>query len=1138
MQAIIKISRKYAQLLIVLFAFALMVILSYSFMSSIEYQHMRRDVQETLSLAQVDIDSDLLEAEATLNGIAKMAREMIISGEDSKTVKKYITNTFNGKFYIGDDQPKIHELNDSSWYKLAIEAKGKIIMNELHYEKDIAESEITFACSILDDSGNLLGVIGLSVKLHDILKKVSDMKVYESGYGILLNKNLEIVVHPYEKFLGEFVYRAGVPLAEFAKDLFNKQEILESKILNYEGKNVVIFFRNMDKTGWHIGIGVPTNKYKERITKIAITLSLIAFILASFISVILIRIIRTKDETELHMQVMLDSAPFSIAFFDKHINVLRCNKEALNTFQLSNVKEFSQKFFTERSPKYQPDGTLSKTSAFERLNKAIEDGYCRFEWMHSLKDGSPMPCEITLVRVRLSDNYIITYMRDLREHKAMLNDINDKTKKLERMYHWYKSILDVIPFIIFTQDLEGKWTFINKSAERFLEKKREDVIGTPCKNACTSICDTDNCAINYAKRGLKNTRFAHNGLSYYVNVEKLKSLDGMDEGYIEVVQDVTPIEQAAKEAAESANKAKSIFLARMSHEIRTPMNAILGITEIELQNDATEPHARDVFSMIYNSGNLLMSIINNILDLSKIEAGKMEIIEVKYEIASLINDVVQLNIMRNSKQIEFEVHVDEKLPSQLQGDEVRIKQILNNLLSNAFKYTQEGRIKFSISFEEGKDESEIILVFNVNDTGDGMTKEQADNLFAEYARFNLEANRYVQGSGLGMNITKQLLQMMGGDISVESEIDKGSIFIVHLPQKRVNSIVLGEECAKNLMQLRLLDTGKIKSPQFIREYMPYGKVLIVDDVESNLYVSKGLMMPYGLSIEIVSSGKKAINKIKAGNVYDIIFMDHMMPEMNGIEATRAIRELGYTHPIIALTANAVIGQTQVFLENGFDNFVSKPIDTRQLNTVLNKLVRDKQPPEVIAEARKNAPKNLYDITVSNSELFSVSIADAKNILPILESTMKNIADVSDEELQLFTIKAHAIKSVLANIGETMLSQIAFELEQASKQRDKKTIVNKTQELVDAVKILISKSEAKIEDNASKDENTAYLREQLKIICDACDIYNVDTIDAAVASLRKMSWTKETKETLNKIFMHILYGDFELVANEAKKFISL
>jgi len=391
------------------------------------------------------------------------------------------------------------------------------------------------------------------------------------------------------------------------------------------------------------------------------------------------------------------------------------------------------------------------------------------------------------------------------------------------------------------------------------------------------------------------------------------------------------------------SKSKDDFLSKISHEIRTPMNAILGIAEIQLQNE-TAPQKKEALGIIHNSGKSLLHIVNDLLDLSKIEAKKMEIVPVKYEVASLINDTVQLYAARIEKKlIKFNLKVDENIPAELLGDELRIKQILNNILSNAFKYTDAGEISMSVATEKIKDqESDILMVFRISDTGQGMTEEQKSRIFDEYYRFNLINNRTVGGTGLGMTIVQNLVTIMGGKISIESEINKGSAFTISLPQKIIGTKILGKELAENLQDFQTGNFMQIRKQNITRNSMAYGSVLVVDDLESNLYVAKSFLEPYDLTIETAISGFEAIDKVKNGKIYDIIFMDHMMPKMDGIEAVKIIRSMDYEEPIIALTANAIVGQAEMFLESGFDAFISKPIDAKQLDAELNRFIHDKQ----------------------------------------------------------------------------------------------------------------------------------------------------------------------------------------------------
>ncbi|MCL2270886.1 MAG: ATP-binding protein [Treponema sp.] len=377
-----------------------------------------------------------------------------------------------------------------------------------------------------------------------------------------------------------------------------------------------------------------------------------------------------------------------------------------------------------------------------------------------------------------------------------------------------------------------------------------------------------------------------------------------------------------------------------SHEIRTPLNAILGLAAIELQNEALPAEVNDAFAKISNSGDLLLGIINDILDVSRIEAGKLELTPAEYDVASLINDTVYINIVKYEKKpIQFILNIDENIPKTLFGDEIRIKQILNNLLSNAFKYTDAGKIEFSVSAEETESDKEpgsITVVFRVRDTGQGITAEQMVRLFDEYSRFNKEANRETEGTGLGMNITMNLINLMNGAIVPESEPGRGSVFTVRLPQGKTGAPPLGKEAVGKLSHLQSISEPDTKKTHVERNLISSGKVLIVDDVEINIFIAKEMMSFYGLEIDSATSGPEAIEKIK-NNSYNIVFMDHMMPVMDGIITTGEIRKLGQEYekiPIIALTANAVSGMKEMFLANGFNGYLSKPIDMQELDSIL------------------------------------------------------------------------------------------------------------------------------------------------------------------------------------------------------------
>ena len=520
----------------------------------------------------------------------------------------------------------------------------------------------------------------------------------------------------------------------------------------------------------------------------------------------------------------------------------------------------------------------------------------------------------------------------------------------------------------------------------------------------------------------------------------------------------------ALEAAKQADSSKSKFLTTMSHEIRTPLNSIIGVSDIELINKKHSKETKDAFSRINNSGKLLLGIINDILDLSKLESGKLEIVPNKYETASLINDIAQFNLLNiGDKQIDFIVKVPETLPSVLYGDELRIRQVLNNMLSNAVKYTQQGSVTFEVDAKP-RDYGHA-LIFRVKDTGQGMSREQLVALHEKNSIFNHGENRTAEGAGLGMSISIKVVEMMDGMIDVESEPGGGSLFTIYLPQQRVegNDTTIGKEIAESLQSLKFTGTAKAKLE---RDYMPYGKVLIVDDMNTNLFVAQGLMKPYGLEIETALSGFEALDKVRGGSTYDVVFMDHMMPEMDGMETTKQLRKVGYQHPVVALTANAMVGQAEEFIKNGFDDFMAKPIDIMQLNDILNKLVRDKQSDEVLEDAKKQKEKldneeatevsedsedtestdplellrRIDELDVDSaieamSGMPDLYVETVKLTLRLLSERIQKMDAFIDSDIKAFTIEVHGLKSSMRNIGATALGNNAASLERAAKEDD-------------------------------------------------------------------------------------------------------
>ncbi|MBO4265816.1 MAG: response regulator [Lachnospiraceae bacterium] len=391
--------------------------------------------------------------------------------------------------------------------------------------------------------------------------------------------------------------------------------------------------------------------------------------------------------------------------------------------------------------------------------------------------------------------------------------------------------------------------------------------------------------------------------------------------------------EIAREEATIANRAKSDFLASMSHEIRTPINGILGMNTMILK-DSGDPQVIEYAENIRIAGNGLLSIINDILDLSKIESGRMEIIPDNYDLFSIMNDCYQMNRMRaTEKGLDLIFENDPDMPDGYFGDEVRIRQIMNNLISNGIKYTKEGSVRVKLGYAENHGMLEI----SVEDTGIGIKEEDMGNLFKSFSRLEESRNRHIEGTGLGLNITKQLVNMMQGTIDVKSQYGKGSVFTVRIPQK-----VTGKRRMRDFTA-RLKDNVNVSKDSKTTFRAPGRKVLVIDDVKMNVLVFKGLLRGTEITIDCAYSGAEGIEMTKKTR-YDIIFMDHLMPEMDGVEAFHRIREdkdnINHDTPVVVLTANAIVGMRSSYMEEGFAEYISKPIEQRELLDVTEGLLGD------------------------------------------------------------------------------------------------------------------------------------------------------------------------------------------------------
>lgn len=643
---------------------------------------------------------------------------------------------------------------------------------------------------------------------------------------------------------------------------------------------------------------------------------------------------------------------------------------------------------------------------------------------------------------------------------------------------------------------------------------------------------------------------------YLVSVEdnaKLlqREVEFVEKQNVQLLQAKEDAEFARKEAL-SANIAKGKFLAHMSHEIRTPINAVLGMDEMILR-ECKEQGIREYAMDIRSAGHTLLYLINDILDFSKIESGKMEIIPAEYELSSLIHDIVNMTTVRaKAKDLELEVSVDENLPTRMLGDDVRIRQVLTNILTNAVKYTNQGKVMFRVSGTTRNDMA--YLHFEVEDTGIGIKEEDLSKLFVEFERIEENRNRNVEGTGLGMNITTQLLRLMGSKLEVESVYGKGSKFFFELEQPVVDSSPIGnnlETCIKEQSREYDYDTAFIA---------PDARVLVVDDNAVNRKVFVSLLKETRMAIDEADGGKLCLELVQKTH-YDLIFLDHMMPEMDGIETFHHLQKMPDNKckdtPVIVLTANAVAGAREQYLNEGFDDFLSKPI----IPDKLEKLIRTFLPEEKVigvALNQENAEQQT-DNSENPQEEGWESLDKIEGIdwefawkhflnTDIIKYTVKEFYEMIDSEadeldrlyanlyqegdLDLYRIKVHSMKSSSALIGITGVSAVARMLEYAA--RDKKTeqieaihavFVEEWRSYKDKLRSFVG---APAEEEKEKVQDTSIILALLDMLRNGMEDMDIDASDETMVQLKIYEYPEDIAEDMKQLGIAVSNLDSEKV----------
>ena len=775
-----------------------------------------------------------------------------------------------------------------------------------------------------------------------------------------------------------------------------------------------------------------------------------------------------QDVTRIHeadqrTRIMLDSMPQVCNFWDEHLNHIDCNLAALKLFRVSSKEEYLEKF-DALSPERQPNGKLSREMSREMLQKALAEGYARFEWLHRRLDGTDIPAEIVLVAVvdGSTRSILVGYTRDLTELKHKEAELDSERRLLLRIMN-----SSPVCFIIW---VEGLVRFLTPFAGNFFDISQGSVVAdlfvdaTECDDFLREVDETG--SVNWRivrmrsadgkiKEMLANAFVAEYFdepcvMSWFLDVTEMRETERQL--------------RLARDAAEESTRAKGEFLANMSHEIRTPMNAILGMARLVLGTELT-PKQRGYLEKAEQSAKALLRILNDILDFSKIEAGRLEMEHSDFQVSEVMRAVVEMfRESARSKELILDLQMDIPASLCVQGDSLRLHQIVTNLIGNAIKFTKKGGVYVSVALERSFPES-VMLVFRVRDTGIGLGPEQLARLFSAFSQADASTTRRYGGTGLGLAISKRLVEMMHGEINCASEPGRGSEFYFTAQFSLPDGKTAGS-CPAEDKPRKVPLAQKKRNPHELVGHLRGKRILVAEDNDINQIVAVETLEGAGFVVEIAENGREAIEMTLAKS-YDLIFMDIQMPEIDGMTATMELRR--YPHlqhvPIVAMTAHAMSGDKEKSLAAGMNDHVTKPIDPEEVFSVIARWLSPELPdgPASDAEesqASKEGPltTTLLERTVTElpSSLPGIDVAtglprvagNKKLYLKLLRHVAadsaatkeKLTAAIMDGNTEQVREIAHSLKGASANLSITDVAAAAEKLETAAKAGDFSTLM--------------------------------------------------------------------------------------------------
>ena len=1080
----------------------------------------------------------------------------------------------NGNGWI---PPEGYVAETRPWYTDAINKKGELAVTDPYVDANTGSVIVTLS-KLLSDGKS---VVGVDIYMDTIQHITEDIIANsETEIECIIDSNGYVISHSDKDQIGKSYTSENMGLySEITDDIFSKnsKKIQDGYYeLKWEGKQYIVYYVSIQNQWVSVSIIDATGKFIQLNLLLVITITLLALIIG-FMLFIFSRSAK-KDNIAAKLNSRLSSAAnIYLAVYD--IDVKDDSFGVIHAAEDTASEEVGENYLHAQNMIYELVNCVTDESYRTKVLKFVD-----FSTLNE--------------RISSKDNITIEYLNDNKRWRRgrfivsersydgrishvlwSIEDIDDEKKIRDTLYNMAETLnkqvaslgdiyvivcdidlTDDSYSIVSTNNIESKTIerefdisaqmYIHKNVEKLANRKfvknvleftNLNTIEKRLNNLNTITVEFLNYKEEWCRGRFIASQWSDDGKLTHVlwTVESINDEKQMRDSLIEM---------SAK--AISANAAKSAFLSNMSHEIRTPINAVLGMNEMVLR-ECEDENIIAYSESIRNAGNTLLSLINDILDISKIESGKMEILPVDYNLSFMLNDLITMIQSRvDDKGLTLVLDIDKEIPQFLNGDEMRLKQVITNILTNAVKYTNIGMVTFGMSFDKIEDDPDsIMLNVYIKDTGIGIKEEDMNKLFSEFERIDELKNRNIEGTGLGMNITQSLLFMMGSKLQVQSVYELGSRFSFSVNQKVTKWEAIGDyETSYNSS---LVSKKKYKE----RFTAPEAKVLVVDDTPMNLMVFKSLLKQTKVQIDLANSGDEALTAVLE-NKYDIIFLDHMMPKKDGIQTLKEMKALednqNHNTAVVCLTANAIYGARDQYMLAGFDDYLTKPIDPVKLEEMLMRYLpsdkviytssEDEEKYSIDIEEETQIPDFVYDISEIDVEKGLKNFTDKMSYLETLMTHAKMLDSNISEIQELYdsgnipdaTIKIHALKSNSRIVGAFDIGDLAQELENAGNEGDTEKLAEGIGPLLDRCRKL-SEQLAPLKEQPEEQDDRDLPPISDEEFSEACELikeysmsFNSKGILSALEDLREYKLSDEKKEKLKQVEKATVEFEYESI----------